>query len=58
MSETDQTAYDFIFESLRGEPMPLADFKGLPASHRQHGVEMRFHAAIQGTGRDLAETCR
>ena len=26
----DQTAYDFVFESLRGEPMPLADFKGRP----------------------------
>lgn len=26
----DQTAYDFIFESLKGEPMPLEDFEGRP----------------------------
>jgi glutathione peroxidase len=31
MSEPkEQTAYDFIFESLKGEAMPLADFAGRP----------------------------
>ena len=32
MSKTEKTAYDFAFESLKGEPMPLSAFAGRRSS--------------------------